>query len=266
MPRSTYYYKTQKQNRSDLIEKIESIVVENTGYGYRRVTKALHRQGIRVNHKVIRPLMKERGLSCRQKRGFVIHTTDSNHPYPVYPNLLKDLVLERLNQVWVSDITYVRIRRGFAYLAAILDALSRKVVGWAVGRMITRMLTIEALKRAIENRKPPEGCIHHSDRGVQYAAHEYVDVLKENKFQISMSAKGNPYDNAKAESFMKTYKYEEVYLTEYETFEDVVLNAERFIEDIYNAKRLHSSIGYVPPNEFEANWRANQPGSNLKVA
>jgi putative transposase len=266
MPRSTYYYKPRKRDRRELLDKIETIVVENAGYGYRRVTKTLHRLGIRVNHKVVRPLMKERGLSCSQKRGFVIHTTDSNHSYPVYPNLIKNLIVERLNQVWVSDITYVRVRRGFAYLAAILDALSRKVVGYAVARMITRALTIEALTRAIENRRPSEGCIHHSDRGVQYAAHEYIDLLRSHQFQISMSAKGNPYDNAKAESFMKTYKYEEVYLTEYETFEDVVVNAERFIEDVYNARRLHSSLGYLPPNEFEAVWRQKHPETAKKVA
>jgi putative transposase len=254
MPRSTYYYKPKKRDREALIGEIEQVVVEFSGYGYRRVTKELKRRGTHVNSKVIRRLMRERGLGCKQKKGFVVHTTDSNHPYPIYPNRVKDLVVTRLNQVWISDITYVRILRGFAYLAAILDKLSRKVIGYAVSRMINRALTLDALKRAVETRKPAPGCIHHSDRGVQYAAHEYVDYLKEHHFEISMSAKGNPYDNAMAESFMKTYKYEEVYLSDYETFEAVCRNAARFIEDVYNAKRLHSAIGYVPPNEFESEW------------
>ena len=158
----------------------------------------------------------------------------------------------------MADITYVRLIRGFAYLAAILDKCSRKVVGYAMSLSITRELTLGALKMAVAIRRPAPGCIHHSDRGVQYAAHEYVDYLRESKFEISMSAKGNPYDNAVAESFMKTYKYDEVYLSEYETFGEALQNTGRFIEDVYNAKRLHSSLGYVPPNEFEENWLRKQ--------
>jgi putative transposase len=258
IPRSAYYYKPQKRDREALVGEIEAIVVEFSGYGYRRVTKELKRRGTQVNSKVIRHLMRERGLGCKQKKGFVVHTADSNHPYPIHPNRIKDLIVTRLNQVWIADIIYVRILRGFAYLAAILDKLSRKVIGYAVSRMINRALTLDALKMAVRNRKPAPGCIHHSDRGVQYAAHEYVDYLKEHGFEVSMSAKGNPYDNAMAESFMKTYKYEEVYLSDYETFEDVCRNATRFIEDVYNAKRLHSSLGYVPPNEFEETWLRKQ--------
>jgi len=199
-----------------------------------------------------------KGVACRQKRSFVVKTTDSNHPYPVFPNRIKNLVVTRLNQVWVADITYVRLYRGFAYLAAILDKLSRKVVGYAMSLSITRDLTLSALKMAVTIRRPAPGCIHHSDRGVQYAAHEYVDYLREQKFEISMSAKGNPYDNAVAESFMKTYKYDEVYLSDYESFGEALQNTGRFIEAVYNAKRLHSSLGYVPPNEFEENWLKKQ--------
>jgi transposase InsO family protein len=258
LARSTYYYQRKQQDHTDLLLKMEAIVIEFPKYGYRRVTKALHRLGILINHKVILKLMREKGWLCRQKRSFVVKTTDSNHPYPVFPNRIKHLVVTRLNQVWVSDITYVRLYRGFAYLAAILDKLSRKVVGYAMSLSITRELTLAALKMAVQARRPTPGCIHHSDRGVQYAAHEYVDYLREQKFEISMSAKGNPYDNAVAESFMKTYKYDEVYLSDYESFGEALQNTGRFIDDVYNAKRLHSSLGYVPPNEFEENWLRQQ--------
>ena len=258
LSRSTYYYQRKQKDHVGLLSKMEAIVIEFPKYGYRRVTKALHRLGTFVNHKVILKLMREKGWLCRQKRSFIVKTTDSNHPYPVFPNRIKHLVVTRLNQVWVADITYVRLYRGFAYLAAILDKLSRKVVGYAMALSITRGLTLAALKMAVQIRRPAPGCIHHSDRGVQYAAHEYVDYLRECKFEISMSAKGNPYDNAVAESFMKTYKYDEVYLSDYESFRDALQNTGRFIEDVYNAKRLHSSLGYVPPNEFEENWLKKQ--------
>lgn len=254
LARSTYYYQRRQKDREDLLGKMEAIVIEFPKYGYRRVTKALRRLGTFVNHKVILKLMREKGWLCRQKRSFIVKTTDSNHPYPVFPNRIKHLVVTRLNQVWVADITYVRLYRGFAYLAAILDKLSRKVIGYAMSLSITRELTLAALKMAIQIRRPAPGCIHHSDRGVQYAAHEYVDYLRDYKFEISMSAKGNPYDNAVAESFMKTYKYDEVYLSDYESFGEALQNTGRFIEAVYNAKRLHSSLGYVPPNEFEENW------------
>jgi len=264
MPRSTYYYKGKKKDaeaEKECVAMIEAIVVEFPRYGYRRVTRELLRRRRQVNHKVVLKLMRKHGLLCKRKRSFVVHTTDSNHAYPIYPNLIKEIVATRINQIWVSDITYIRILRGFVYLAVILDAFSRKVVGYAVSRWLDRTLTIAALNMAIESRDPPPGCIHHSDRGVQYAAQEYVDILKAGKFQISMSDKGNPYDNAMAESFLKTLKYEEVYLADYQTYADVVENIIPFLRDVYNARRLHSSIGYLPPDEFESLWLEKNPSA-----
>jgi putative transposase len=265
LPRSTYYYNPMPVDRTDLLAQIERIVTEHPRYGYRRVTRQLRREGTRINHKVVIKLMRENGLLCKRRRKWV-QTTDSNHPYPIYPNLTKGLVATKLNELWVADITYIRILRGFVYLAVILDACSRKAIGYDVSTTIDRMLTLNALRMAIEIRTPPPGCIHHSDRGVQYAAHEYVDELKARGFRISMSGKGNPYDNAMAESFMKTLKYDEVYLSEYETFEDVVKNVVPFIEDVYNAKRLHSAIGYVPPVEFEERWMENSQAAGAAAS
>jgi len=256
MVRSSYYYKEgvnlQKQKEeADLRDRIEEIVVEYERYGYRRVTAALQREGLKVNHKRVQRIMKEEDLICKIKKRWVV-TTDSNHPYRVYPNLMKDAKITGVNQAWVADITYIRILTAFVYLAVILDVFSRKVVGWAISRRIDTELTRAALRMAIETRRPPEGCIHHSDRGVQYAAHDYVDDLNAAGFLISMSRKGNPYDNAQAESFMKTLKNEEVYLWDYKTFNDVKKRIPYFIEEVYNEKRLHSALGYCPPNEYES--------------
>lgn len=256
MPRSTFYHKqkiTDKSERDGLrLAHIERVVLHNPRYGSPRVTRQLHREGIAINHKVVERLMHDHDLIVDPKKKFV-RTTDSNHPYAIYPNLAKGFVPNAINQLWVADITYVRLETGFCYLAVILDAYSRRAVGYAISMHIDRQLTLAALKMAIQGRNSPSGCIHHSDRGVQYAAEDYTDFLKVYGFQISMSRTGNPYDNAMAESFMKTLKYEEVYLSEYRSFDDTVQNIFRFIEDVYNKRRLHSSIGYIPPVEFEEN-------------
>jgi transposase InsO family protein len=224
---------------------------EFPSYGYRRIERELKRRRIVANTKRIRRVMKVFGLQPILWRR-LIRTTDSGHALPVYPNLLKKRQVRAVNQAWVSDITYIRIRSSFVYLAAILDLYSRKVVGWAISKRVDTELCLTALQMALTDR-PARGCIHHSDRGVQYASAAYVTLLRLHGLQISMSAKGNPYDNAFMESFYKTLKYEEVHLWNYETYEEVIERLPFFIEQVYNRKRLHSSIGYVPPVEFEAN-------------
>jgi transposase InsO family protein len=233
------------------MDRIEAICLEFSRYGYRRVTAQLKRERFLINHKKVLRLMRESDLLCRVKRRWM-RTTDSDHGFPRYPNLIKGMIIGRLNQVWLSDITYIRIRTGFVYLAAILDAFSRRVIGYAISARLDASLTLEALHMAITHRQPGPSVIHHSDQGVQYASADYVAELKRHGFLVSMSRRGNPYDNARMESFFKTLKQEEVYLYEYETIDDVMARLPLFLEDVYNHKRLHSALGYVPPDEFEA--------------
>jgi len=252
LPRSTYYHKPKNGSGDDqqLIARIEAIIEEFSGYGYRRVTRELHRRGDPSNSKKVLRIMRERGLIRKPRRRWT-RTTNSNHPHRIYPNLVQNLAVTGPNQVWAADITYIGIQRGFVYLAVILDLFARRAVGNAVSANIDTTLCLEALQMAITRRNFPKGIIHHSDRGVQYASHEYVETLLKYGFRISMARKGNPYDNATAESFIKTLKTEEVYLWEYRTLADVKNRLPYFIEEVYNRKRLHSSIGYRPPVEFE---------------
>jgi putative transposase len=230
---------------------IERIVLEFPGYGYRRVTRALRRDGWTLNAKRVLRVMRDESLLCQLKRRFV-RTTDSRHGLGSYPNLLQGRELTGPNQAWVADLTYIRLPTTFCYLAAILDAWSRRCVGWALSLRIDTELTLGALARAIAARRPPPDLIHHSDHGVQYASTRYVDRLAAIGAQISMAAIGNVYENALAESFFATLKREEVYLQEYQSFVEAETNLERFLDAVYNHKRLHSSLGYRPPSEFEA--------------
>ena len=234
-----------------LRDEIQQIALAWPAYGYRRITQELARHGWTANHKRVLRLMRQDNLLCLRRRSF-LRTTDSAHPFPVFPNLAAKLVPTGVNQLWVADITYIRLRYEFVYLAVILDAYSRRVVGWALGRSLEAELALTALRRALAARRPMPGLVHHSDRGVQYACHDYTALLAEYGLRGSMSRTGNPYDNAYAESFMKTLKYEEVYRNEYADLAEAAASIGEFIEKIYNQQRLHSALGYRPPAEFEA--------------
>src|ERR1700682_1956210 len=235
----------------ELRDEMQRIALESPAYGYRRITYELQQRGFEINHKRVLRMMREDNLLCvRRRRAFVV-TTDSRHNLPVYPNLAREIKPTAMNQLWVADITYIRLRTEFVYLAVVLDAYSRRVIGWALGRTLEAELALTALHMALIERQPPPGWMHHSDRGVQYASHAYTEMLKQHQATISMSRKGNPYDNAACESFMKTLKYEEVYRNEYPDFYDARASIGEFLERAYNQKRLHSALGYLPPAEFE---------------
>ena len=254
LSRSGFYRIGSKSEDGDrdleLRDAIQRIAVEFPSYGRPRITEELRRRGWCVNPKRVYRILREDNLLCLRKRKFVV-TTDSGHGLRIYPNLARGLMPSGIDQLWVADLTYIRLEVEFVYLAVVLDAFSRRVIGWALDRTLEDTLTLSALSMALEQRHPKPGLVHHSDRGVQYASSDYTSLLKQHGIQISMSRTGNPYDNAKAESFIKTLKYEEVYRQEYRDLAEARASIGHFLEKTYNQKRLHSALGYRPPVEFE---------------
>ena len=242
----------------DLRDAIQRIALEWPSYGRRRITQELRRRGWPVNWKRVYRLMREDRLLCVRRRKFVV-TTDSHHGRKLYPNLAGSLVLTGVDQLWVADITYIRLRTEFVFLAVILDAFSRRVIGWALDLTLEDDLTLCALRMALAQRAVRPGLVHHSDRGSQYASSDYTDLLKANRIEISMSRPGNPWDNAACESFIKTLKYEEIYRNEYRDLPEARASIRQFLEKVYNGKRLHSALGYRPPIEFERSLLPSSP-------
>lgn len=258
--------RTADEEETEVRSTIQVIAVEHRRrYGYRRITAELRRRGMVVNHKRVARIMREDNLLAVQPRSFVV-TTDSAHDLEVFLNLACRMTLTGINQLWVADITYIRLQREFVYLAVILDAFSRKVVGWALERFLATRLVRLALERAIATRRPLPGLVHHSDRGVQYASGEYVTLLQQHQMIPSMSRPANPYDNASCESFVKTLKREEIYANSYRDLDDLATNIETFIDEYYNRCRLHSALGYRPPDEFERHVTTTTPTPNAAGA
>ena len=234
----------------EIRDQMQKVALESPAYGYRRITAELQQQGFAVNHKHVLRMMREDNLLCVRRRAFMV-TTDSRHNLPVYPNLAREIKPTAINQLWIADITYIRLRTEFVYLAVVLDAFSRRVIGWALGRTLEASLAVAALRMALIERQPSPGLVHHSDRGVQYASRDYTHILEKHGIRISMSRTGNPWDNAACESFMKTLKYEEVYRSEYRDLADAYARIGEFLEVVYNQKRLHSALDYRSPAAFE---------------
>ena len=257
--------KTAVDEDLKLRDEIQKIALQFPCYGRPRIAAELKRGGWKVNHKRVRRIMREDNLLCLRKRRFVV-TTDSNHSLRIYPNLARKMEPNGIDQLWIADITYIRLETEFVYLAVVLDAYSRRVVGWALDRNLEDDLAIAALQMALRRRRPGPGLTHHSDRGVQYASNDYTALLQQHGVRISMSRSGNPYDNAACESFMKTLKYEEVYRQEYRDLADARACIEHFLEKVYNGKRLHSALGYRPPIEFERLLPSASPAAVQPVA
>lgn len=255
--RRSYYRRWRqeapREEETALRDTLHRLALAHRFYGYRRMTELLHRDGWAVNHKRVLRLMRTDNLLALRRRAFVPATTDSRHPWRVVPNLARGMRLTGLDQLWVADITYLRLRHQFAFLAIVLDAFSRRALGWALDQDLDATVTVDALRMALAVRRPAPGTlIHHSDRGVQYACTDYTDLLEAHDIQPSMSRVGSPYDNAKAESFMKTLKQEEVDGRAYADIDEAQTQIQAFIEQIYNRQRLHSALGYLTPFEFEA--------------
>ena len=256
--RSSYYRHRKKKTKSPRMsppeqrrrERIQEIALTMPNYGHRSMTAELQRRKLSTGRDRVLRYMREADLLCRRRRAFVT-TTDSNHNLKVFPNLTRDLKVTAVDQLWVADITYIQLPRGFAYLAVLLDAFSRRVIGWSLDSHMMTELPLHALKMALSTRTVKPGLIHHSDRGKQYAAATYVSLLVKHQIRGSMSRPGNPYDNPQAERFMRTLKYGEVYLSDYQTLTEARASIRHFIEEVYNRKRLHSVLGYKPPVEFE---------------
>ena len=256
------YYRFRRRRESgqasmSVRNQIQQIALRWPAYGYRRVHAELVRQGWKINHKRVLHLMRSDNLLCVRRRRFLF-TTNSRHSLPIYPNLVEELIVTSIDQLWVADITYIRLQLEFVYLAVLLDACSRRCLGWALRRSLEAALALEALRMALRHRRPKPGLVHHSDRGVQYASCDYTAELQQHGIRISMSRTASPYDNAQAESFIKTLKYEEVYRTEYRGLEEARASIGEFLDKIYNRERLHSALGYRPPLEFERHLQCAQ--------